>query len=300
MIGWDYGDLDGNFGDNIYVAVLDSGVADHPDLRGRIAVFRDFTSATDLMYPHPYDDNGHGTHVCGIIAGNGALSKGRYMGIAPKAKLVCGKVLTKDGSGSIKNLIRAMKWIEHLKETCPINILNISIEIESEDKIDQDDWDEFRHQMEVLWSKNVIIIAAAGNKGPSDMSLSPIGECGVCICVGCNDMNYKGKGSRLCAEYSGRGPGKKIIKKPDLVAPGTDIVSCGYDYHKKPYISKSGTSMSAPIVSGACALCLNKYTNMTNEELRRLLLLSSVDLGQNWSVQGAGMINIKRLLMQNT
>jgi serine protease AprX len=298
MIGWDYDYVKGIQGRDVYVAVLDSGVAKHPDLQGRIVAFRDFTS--DVMYPYSYDDNSHGTHVCGIIGGSGIMSKGRYMGIAPNVKFVCGKVLTKNGSGSIKNLIRAMKWIEGLKEVYPINILNISIEIESEEKIDSGDWDEFKKQLEILWDKNVIIIAAAGNKGPADMSLSPIGECGVCICVGCHDMGYKGKGGRLCADYSGRGPGRHIIKKPDLVAPGTDIVSCYYDYHKKPYISKSGTSMAAPIVSGACALYLNKYPNASNEEIRRLLLISAVDLGKNWSVQGAGMINIKRLLMQST
>jgi serine protease AprX len=300
MIGWDYEDIKESMGDGIYVAVLDSGVSVHPDLKGRIAVFRDFTSTTDLLYPKPYDDNGHGTHVCGVIGGSGLLSKGRYMGIAPGVKFVCGKVLDKNGAGSIKSLTRAMRWIEKLKETYPINILNISIEIGSEDEIDPGEWDEFRGQMERLWERNTLIIAAAGTKGPSDMSLSPIGECGVCICVGCNDMDYKGKGSRLCSEYSGRGPGRHNIKKPDLVAPGTDIVSCNYEYNKKPYIPKSGTSMAAPIVSGACALFLNKYPNMTNEEIRRSLLISTVDLGQNWGIQGAGMINIKRLLMQNS
>jgi serine protease AprX len=300
MIGWEFEDVRGCMGDGVYVAVLDSGVAVHPDLKGRIEVFRDFTSASDLMYPKAYDDNGHGTHVCGIIGGDGAMSKGRYMGIAPRVRFICGKVLSKNGSGSIRSLTRAMRWIERLKEKYPVGILNISIEIESEENIDPDDWAEFRGQMERLWEKNIIIIAAAGNKGPSDMSLSPIGECGVCICVGCNDMNYKGKGSRICADYSGRGPGRHIIKKPDLVAPGTDIISCSYEYNKKPYVSKSGTSMAAPIVSGACALYMHKYPNVTNEELRRALMVSAVDLGQNWGVQGAGMINIKRLLMQNS
>jgi serine protease AprX len=296
MIGWDYGKLSGNMGEGVYVAVLDSGVVAHPDLKGRIALFRDFTSATDLMYPKAYDDNSHGTHVCGIIGGSGLLSKGKYMGIAPGVKFVCGKVLDKNGAGSIKSLTRAMRWIEKLKETYPINILNISIEIESEENIDPEEWAEFKAQMERLWEKNTIIIAAAGNKGPADMSLSPIGECGVCICVGCNDMGYKGKSGRLCADYSGRGPGRHIIKKPDLVAPGTDIVSCNFEFNKKPYIAKSGTSMAAPIISGACALFLGKYPNTTNEELRRALLLSTVDLGQNWGVQGAGMIDVGRLM----
>jgi serine protease AprX len=299
LLDWDYADALGYTGEGVYVAVLDSGVSDHPDLRGRIAAFRDFTSEKRTGSTHYYDDNGHGTHVCGTIAGSGVLSGGKYKGIASGARLVCGKVLSKNGSGSLRSLVRAMKWIEGLCLDYPIRVLNISIEIESEDSIDSGDWAEFKGQLETLWDMGLIIVAAAGNRGPADMSLSPIGECGVCICVGCNDADYRGNGGRLCMEYSGRGPGHRIIKKPDIVAPGTDIVSCGYNYTKKPYVAKSGTSMSAPIVSGACALCLHKYPDISNVELRRHLLISAVDLGQNWSVQGAGMINIKRLLMQN-
>jgi serine protease AprX len=299
MIGWDYENVKRYSGDDIYVAVLDSGVAEHPDLRGRIAAFRDFTGGGDLAYKRPYDNNGHGTHVCGIIGGSGLMSNGKYMGIAPRVRLVCGKVLDKNGSGSIRNLIKGLRWIGELLKVYPIHIVNISIEIESEENIDKDDWNEFKGEMERLWDMNVVIVAAAGNKGPGSMSLSPIGECGVCICVGCHDAGYKGQGKRLCSEYSGRGPGKTLIKKPDLVAPGSDIVSCGNNYIKMPYVSKSGTSMSAPIVSGACALCFQKYPDITNDEVRRLLLVSAVDLGKNWSVQGAGMINIERLLSQS-
>ncbi|MDE6619048.1 MAG: S8 family serine peptidase, partial [Lachnospiraceae bacterium] len=102
------------------------------------------------------------------------------------------------------------------------------------------------------------------------------------------------------------GPGRDLtitnllnpLKKPDIVAPGTDIISCSYHYGTKLYIAKSGTSMSAPIVSGACALCLQKYPQLTNKELRRLLLGSAADLGQSWSVQGAGMLQIDRLFAQ--
>ena len=93
--------------------------------------------------------------------------------------------------------------------------------------------------------------------------------------------------------------GANPLKKPDLVAPGTDIVSCNSKYTVTPYVAKSGTSMSAPVVSGACALCLQKYPKLSNAELRRMLLASAVDLGQSWSVQGAGMLQIDRLLDGN-
>lgn len=287
-------------GKGVYVGVLDSGVASHPDLRGRITAFKDFTSDKRSFY----DDNGHGTHVCGIIAGNGTASRGRYRGIAPECMLVCAKVLDKKGGGSLKNLISGLKWISGLYDVYPIRILNISIEIESEENIDQGEWEELGEHIQRLWERNVIVVAAAGNKGPNPMTLSPIGECGGCVCVGCHDGDYTGHGGRLCKDFSSRGPGKNVtgitivnpLKKPDIVAPGTDIISCNSKYTVTPYVAKSGTSMAAPIVSGACALCLHKYPKLTNVELRRMLLASAVDLGQSWSVQGAGMLQVDRLL----
>ncbi len=302
MTGCDHKDVKPYTGKGVYAAVLDSGVAAHPDLRGRIAVFKDFVSNKSTAY----DDNGHGTHVSGILAGNGAVSKGKYRGIAPECMLVCGKVLDKEGGGSLKNLTKGLIWISELIRTVPIRVLNISIDMESEDGIDPQDWEQFRKYIRYLWDQNMMIVAAAGNKGPNPMTLSPIGECGGCVCVGCHDGDYKPKNGRLCNEYSSRGPGKDTsivslinpLKKPDIVAPGTDIVSCGAHFRTTPYISKSGTSMSAPIVSGACVLCLQKYPQLTNRELRRLLLGSAMDMGESWGVQGAGMLRIDRLLAQ--
>lgn len=306
MLGCDSREVRAYTGRGVYVGVLDSGVASHPDLRGRIAAFRDFTAGTVSKRAY-YDDNGHGTHVCGVLGGSGAASRGKYRGIAPECTFLCGKVLDKKGGGSLKNLISGLNWLSDLAKSYPMRILNISIEMESEDSIDKTDWEQFKKQIQYLWNNNIIIIAAAGNKGPNPMTLSPIGECGGCVCVGCHDGDYKGNGGRLCNEYSSRGPGKDIsvmnivnpLKKPDIVAPGTDIVSCNYRYVVSPYIAKSGTSMSAPIVSGACALCLQKYPYLTNRDLRRMLLGSAVDLGQSWSIQGAGMLQVDRLLAQN-
>lgn len=292
-------------GRGVHVAVLDSGVAPHPDLRGRVVEFRDFTSErrARVQQRGMYDDNGHGTHVCGILAGNGAASRGKYRGIAPECQLFCAKVLDRKGGGNLKNLIRGLEWVIELKKRYPIKVLNISIEMESDESVDKDEWELFRKDMKLIWSYDIVIVAAAGNKGPNLMTLSPIAECASSICVGCHDGDYKGKGGRLCNEYSSRGPGRDLddpisnpLKKPDIVAPGTDIISCNNKYTITPYIAKSGTSMSAPIVSGACALCLQKYPTLGNQDLRRILLNSAKDLGESWSAQGAGMLQIGQLL----
>ncbi len=305
MLGCDLYDVSKYTGRGVYAAVLDSGIAPHPDLRGRVVEFHDFTGErrARIQQRGMYDDNGHGTHVCGILAGNGAASRGRYRGIAPECQLLCGKVLDRKGGGNLKNLIRGLEWVIELKKRYPVRVLNISIEMESDNSIDKDEWVQFKKYMEAIWFSGIVIVAAAGNKGPNLMTLSPIGECANCVCVGCHDGDYKGKGNRLCNEYSSRGPGRDLnnmvsnpLKKPDIVAPGTDIVSCNNKYTLTPYIAKSGTSMSAPIVSGACALCLQKYPNLGNQDLRRMLLNSAQDLGESWSKQGAGMLQIGQLL----
>ena len=239
MLGCDSYDASKYTGRGVYVAVLDSGVAPHPDLRGHILEFRDFTGErrARIQQRGMYDDNGHGTHVCGILAGNGAASRGRYRGIAPECQLLCGKVLDRKGGGNLKNLIRGLEWVLELKKRYMVKVLNISIEMESDESIDKNEWASLRKYMENIWLAGIVIVAAAGNRGPNLMTLSPIGECASCICVGCHDGDYKGKGSRLCNEYSSRGPGRDLnnlitnpLKKPDIVAPGTDIVSCNNKY----------------------------------------------------------------------
>lgn len=244
------------------------------------------------------------THVCGILAGNGRASAGKYRGIAPESLLICGKVLDDKGGGSLKNLLKGLQWMVDIRKEFPVKILNISIEMDSEAKLDKDELLLMHQYLEFLWREGIMIIAAAGNHGPGPMSISPISENGCCICVSCHDEDYVGANGRTCAEYSGRGPGKGLLplsktdnplKKPDLVAPGTDIVSCSHKL-RPLYIPKSGTSMATPLVSGACALFIQKYPNTTNTQLKRCLIKSARDLGEPWNVQGAGMLAVNKLL----
>ena len=100
-------------GEGITIAVLDTGISTHPDFRGRILAFRDFVNGM----PYVYDDSGHGTHVCGIAAGNGQLSRGRYRGVAPRASLVVGKVLNEQGDGSVDAMLKADTHCEYFGGT---------------------------------------------------------------------------------------------------------------------------------------------------------------------------------------
>ena len=115
------------------------------------------------------------------------------------------------------------------------------------------------------------------------------------ITVGCSD-DYKEvnvMGNRM-VDYSGRGPTGACICKPDIVAPGCAIISCAN--REGAYQTKSGTSMSAPIVSGAAALLLSKYPDMKNVEVKLRLLMSADDMGKDANIQGRGLLNIEKLL----
>lgn len=278
------------------IAVLDTGIARHPDFDQRIIAFRDFVNRKNAIY----DDSGHGTHVAGCICGSGRLSDGRYKGIAPESFLIVGKVLDYKGDGIIENMVSGMEWVLENKEKFNIRILNISIGMG--EKADKGRMDMLLDLVDEAWNQGLIVVCAAGNNGPKTMSLSPIGARRKVITVGCHEGGYFGDKEDLCENYSSRGPSPYDMRKPDIVAPGTDIISCNAFVEKRgrryrnAYIAKSGTSMATPIVSGAMALLLQKNPEYTNEQAKRKLQNTAKDLREPWCKQGFGMIQINSLL----
>jgi len=257
------------------VAVLDTGVARHPDLNGRIWKFHDFVNGRLDMY----DDNGHGTHVCGIIAG------ARY-GVAPESRIIALKVLDETGNGQVEYSMRAFRWIIENREKYNIRIVNISMGMKPNTNEEGERY--ILAGVETLWNMGLIVIAAAGNLGPAPGSITIPGVHKKIITVGCYDK-----------VHSGRGDFGKHMMKPDLVAPGSNIYSCNAFWSgddRRRYIMKSGTSMSTPIVTGAVANMLSKYVNITNTEAKRRLVSSCRDMGlpRNW--QGNGMLDMKACL----
>lgn len=278
------------------IAVLDTGIGRHPDLSGKLLAFRDFVNNRNLMY----DNNGHGTHVCGILCGDGALSEGKYRGMAPASRLVVGKVLDDHGDGMTENMLEGLDWVMENRLRYGIRILNISVGIGNLNQLGKER--ALRERIEAVWDSGIVVVCAAGNKGPENGTISAIGGSCKVITVGCHDGVY-GKGNpKRCETYSGRGNPDALYRKPDLVAPGTDVISCNVNYQRihgkihNAYISKCGTSMATPIVSGAVALLLQKYPWMDNESVRQKLTYTATDLGEPWNLQGWGMVNVKRLL----
>ena len=159
-----------------------------------------------------------------------------------------------------------------------------------------------RKSLELLWDHNILVVCAAGNTGPEDGSISEMASSRKVLTVGCHDGRYCKNDPGRCETYSGRGRRYDVTRKPDIVAPGTRILSCNAFWQNRngriyrPYVAKSGTSMATPIVSGAAALAMEKYPGITNEEFVRLLSLTATDLGEPWNKQGFGMLNVRRLL----
>lgn len=283
-------------GRNVSVAVLDTGVARHPDLADRILGFQDFINSKET----PYDDSGHGTHVCGIACGDGKLSEGRYRGIAPKAGLVVGKILDEKGDGAVEAMLRGIDWVVQSREKWNIRILNVSVGVGQLMNMEKEE--ALKNKLESAWQKGLLVVCAAGNNGPSRETLSTIGKSPYLITVGCHDGEYYKEKENRCAAYSARGALFGTVRKPDIVAPGTEIISCNGDFKKSrgsyinAYIAKSGTSMATPIVSGALVLLLQKHPEYSNETAKRKLLYAAKDLGEPWYQQGWGMVDLKRLL----
>jgi serine protease AprX len=280
----------------VTVAVLDTGIGNHPDFGNRVLAFRDFLHGRNSNY----DDAGHGTHVAGCIAGNGLASNGKFKGMAPHSRLLIGKVLDDKGDGNVQEMIDGIEWVLDNKARYDVRILNISIGMS--DTTEKERMDRLLRMVEYAWAEGLVVVCAAGNMGPSLMTLSPLGAIKKVITVGCNEGGFLGNRNNLCEHYSGRGPSPFAIKKPDIVAPGTDIYSCNMHIKKhgskyrNAYIAKSGTSMATPIVSGALALLLQKYPYITNEQAKIKLLQSATDLHQPWSKQGYGLLHVGNML----
>lgn len=282
--------------DNVAVAILDTGIGMHPDFGSRVVAFADFVGGRQGSY----DDSGHGTHVAGCVGGSGYASRGAYRGMAPACRLCIGKVLDRNGEGSIDSMHRGLLWVMQNRLRYQIRVLNISLGIGTGGERER--MQELVDLLDAVWEQGIVVVCAAGNNGPREGTISPLGCSRKVITVGCHEGGYFGARRDLCENYSGRGSGDMPYRKPDIVAPGTDIISCNIQWRgsvwagfRNAYIKKSGTSMATPIVSGASALFLQKYPYMNNEQVKRKMIYGARDLGDSWSKQGWGMLNLEEM-----
>ncbi len=241
-----------------------------------------------------YDDNSHGTHVAGIIAGNGSASQGILKGMAPDCRIISLKILDKKGNGDKDSLLNACYWIKDNYKKYGINIVNISIGSDTADC--NEEKDEIAAVINHLWSLGICLVVSAGNSGPGPGTITFPGTCEDVITVGSDALLLYSSEKNGTKSHSGEGPTKCNISKPDLLAPGHNIISCHNRYNG--YTVKSGTSMSTPVVSGAIALYLEKYPWASNDSIKHNIKFSAADVGLSKNRQGAGLLNVKHFLEQ--
>ena len=269
-------------GKGIGVCILDTGIYEHIDFTGRIWAFYDFLA----FKRRPYDDNGHGTHVAGLVAGDGTASMGKYRGAAPGCGIISLKVLDRYGTGSQDDVLRALRWIRENRQQYRIRVVNISVGTTCNSKRNHA---RLLESVEQLWDEGVVVVTAAGNQGPRPGSITAPGSSKKVITVGSSDL-LEGRSA-----ISGRGPTAECVCKPDIVAPGNKIMSC---VPGKPYSYgvKSGTSMSTPLVTGAIACALEKNPALTNTDIKTMLMNSAEDMGLPQNLQGWGKFNRRKFL----
>ncbi len=285
--------------EEISVAILDTGIGRHPDFGDRILSFVDFVNGRWSSY----DDSGHGTHVAGCVGGNGHASHGSYKGIAPACRLCIGKVLDQNGEGCVESMHRGLEWVLKNHIRYQIRVLNVSLGIGSSGEMEH--MEELVELLDAAWEEGIVVVCAAGNNGPEEGTISPLGCSRRVITVGCHEGGYFGARRDLCENYSGRGSRSILYRKPDVVAPGTDILSCNVRWkgndrigYRNAYTRKSGTSMATPVVSGAAALLLQKYPYMNNDQVKRKMIYSAYDMGDSWNKQGWGMLDVEKMCME--
>jgi serine protease AprX len=303
-------------GAGIGVAVIDSGAAWHDDLSAaggpqRVVYFVDYVNT----HKNPYDDHGHGTHVAGILGGNGFDSAGARSGIAPAASLVVLKVLDKTGRGRVSNVIAALDHVLAVRSTYNIRVVNLSVAAEI---LESYDLDPLTVAARRAVEAGLVVVAAAGNKGEGATGrvqyggiTAPANAPWVVTVGATSHAGTSDRADDSMARFSSRGPtAVDYSAKPDIVAPGVGIESLSApdsSLYKTltpfllagtvptsylPYLSLSGTSMAAPVVTGTVALMLQANPALSPNAVKAILQYTAQSSPvYNTLTEGAGLLN---------
>ncbi len=293
-------------GKGVGIAILDTGIYPHPDLTlpvNRIKAFKDFINYRS----QPYDDNGHGTHCAGDAAGNGSKSNGKYRGPAPEANLIGVKVLNRQGAGRMSAILAGIQWCIKNRKKYNIRIMSMSLGAQASISYKED---PLCRAVRKAWEAGLCVCVAAGNDGPDKKTVNSPGIDPAVITVGAlDDKKTISLNDDSVAYFSSRGPTLDGRIKPDLVAPGANIIALRSPdstldkYSRKArvgkwYISLSGTSMATPICAGVAALILQKRPGLKPRVVKRILTSTCRTVSLDQNSQGAGLIDAKEAIRQ--
>jgi serine protease AprX len=280
-------------GKGVGVAVIDTGIdGSRPDFEDATGASRVIGSAVvNPLATSATDTYGHGTHVAGIIAGDGTRrdaadpSAGKYVGIAPGANLVSVKIADDNGEATVLDAIYGLQFAVDHKSDYGIRIVNLSLESTVAESYKTDPLDA---AVEAAWFNGIVVVAAAGNRGsdPDAANHAP-GNDPYAITVGAtDDQGTVSRSDDVVAPWSSRGVTQDGFTKPDVTAPGSHIVSTvapGSTYTQQcascmvgtDYMRLGGTSMAAPVVSGIAALMLQTHPTWTPDQVKRAVKRSA-------------------------
>ena len=268
------------------VAIIDTGVYPHIDFclgKNRIIKFVDLINNKNEIY----DDNGHGTFIAGILAGNSVISK--YSGIDTSSNIIVIKALDNDGETTSIKILQAMQWIlDNAKK------YNIKVVCMSFGSLLGEKNDPLIFGAEVLWNNGICVICAGGNSGPESSTIMSPGASKKIITVGSldnidHDIDV--------ADFSSRGPVFNYYK-PDLIVPGVDIVSTNrFNDGHKFYTKMSGTSVSTPMVAGIASLLYKINPNYSPDQIKYMLVNSCVKISGDKNSEGFGYLDLRKLIL---
>jgi len=311
---------EGVSGNNIAVAVLDTGIAMHPgllmDVWGRP---RHIVAWVDMVGKRrtPHDQNGHGTHIAGAIANTQFGRDGEWNGMAPGIDLVGVRVLDDNGAGTYEKIIQGLQWVIEKKDRYNIRVVNLSLWANPTSAY----WaDPLNVAVTRAWAEGLVVVTVAGNGGPDPMTVAVPGNNPYAITVGAFTDNYTVEdwSDDYITPFSASGPTLDGFVKPDLIAPGAHIVSTMFpgsyvvrqhaaSWVFGTYFSRAGTSQAAAITSGAAALILARNPDLTPDEVKYRLTATALpwvtedgsDVHYSMWQQGAGRLNVYDAVMKD-
>ena len=293
----------GASGRGVGVAVIDSGVAAHPDLGARLLTQVDFTG--DGLTGDP---GGHGTHVAGLIAGDGTASNGAFTGVAPQANIISVRVIDATGHAKLSSIFAGMQWIIANRGVYNIRVVNISFGGTVHSSYAQD---LLASAAEMLNFAGLLTVVSAGNAGAGASTITTPATDPFVLTVGADDdAGTASLSDDSIPAWSSRGPtAYDGIAKPDLIAPGRQMVSLRSPLstldimlpdHRvtapgastPSYFTLSGTSMAAPIVAGIAALYIEQHPGARPRFVKQQLTATAHALpAASRMDQGAGVVD---------
>jgi serine protease AprX len=282
-------------GRGVGVAVIDSGVrGDLPDFRVSGTDGRSRVVVNAVVNPSAAtggDGYGHGTHIAGLIAGNGHARpdgdplRGRYMGVAPEAAVIAVKAGDDDGEATVLDVIDGLQFVVDHGERYGIRIANLSLSSRVAESHLTDPLDA---AVEATWKAGIVVVAAAGNRGtsPDAVSYAPGNDPWVITVGAVDDLGTKRIADDELAAWSSRGVTQDGYAKPDVLAPGMRLVStvpagsvyathCAACMVDGEYFRASGTSMAAAVASGVIAGILQAHPGWTPDQVKQAIVRRS-------------------------